>query len=220
MKLQFELSEELGKKSLAWHEHHCGVVSLLWLHGTQSWGGGLEFLEYELIILATIVIILIVFFCPVVIIVTASGGLADVGVLAHSICAGHKIVHTMGAHEAQVVMHCSQMVYHSPFILPLPSHTRGRRIGHFTFIGPWGEWIPFSPIIFCDSVGTTTLKKWLSIWEALLALLAALSSCWLDQSSHTSWILMPRGFVEVANCQKVEERSYDPSCSKLGQWVL
>ena len=41
------------------------------------------------------------------------------GVLVHSICDGHKIVHTAGAHEAQVLMHWLQMVYHGPFILPL-----------------------------------------------------------------------------------------------------
>ena len=67
--------------------------------------------------------------------------------------------------------------------------------------------MPSKPIIVGNSVGTTSLKKWMSLLEALVVLLAVLSSHQLDHSSCTSWISVPRRFVEEAMSWKVEERS-------------
>ena len=41
------------------------------------------------------------------------------GMSMHGICAGNKVVHAMGADEAQVVVCCLQVVYQHPFILAL-----------------------------------------------------------------------------------------------------
>ena len=64
------------------------------------------------------------------------------------------------------------------------------------------------------------LKKWMSLEEDLANWLVAQRSLLQPQSSCTSWILVPRRLAEITICQNMLERSSNPSCLKLGQWVL
>ena len=99
------------------------------------------------------------------------------GVLAH----GEK-VKAVGAYEAQVVVCSQQVINHCPLILvffPTP-HAEGKST--MPLQGLWQMNAP-KPIILGDSVGTTSLKKWMSLWEALAVLMAVLSSHQPDHSS-------------------------------------
>ena len=94
--------------------------------------------EHEVIVFVTVVIILIVLFFPVTIIIAAGSGLADVGMSAHGVCAGSKIVHAMDAHKDQVVMHSPPVVYHHPFILPLLATPGAEQQATSSLQGLWG----------------------------------------------------------------------------------
>ena len=83
-----------------------------------------------------------------------------------------------------------------------------------------GKWMPLRPIIFRNSMGVTTLKRWMSLGEVLATQLAACRSFQPLQLTCTLWISIPRRLGEVAICQKIEERSYDPSCLKLSWQIL
>ena len=73
-------------------------------------------------------------------------------------------------------------------------------------------------MFFGTSVGEMIQKKWMSFGEILATQLAAMKSFWPLQVSCTSWTSVPRKLVEVAIRWKMEERLYDPYCSKLAQW--
>ena len=78
----------------------------------------------------------------------------------------------------------------------------------------------FRAIIFSDSVGETTLKKWISLGGGLSRSVGGLE---ILPATPALLHLMNIGAREVSgggHLLKGGGEVYDPSCSKLGQWAL
>ena len=141
------------------------------------------------------------------------------GMVAHGLCISGEVVQAVGTDEAKVVVHGPQVIHLCSLILTLFA-TPGVEGQATSSLQGLGGMDLLWPKLFGDSVDKIIWKKWMSFGKALAIQLVPLSSFWLPQLSCTSWTSVSRRLVEVAIWQKMDERSYDPSCSKLAHWAF
>ena len=218
---KFELLEGLSKKGLPWHWHQSGGLGWWWWDVTWQWQGSLVLIKPKFKVVITVIISLIVWgrFLHVTIAVTSCHWLAYQSVLPHGVWAHGKNVKAASVYKAQVVVHSTQVIIYCSLILaffPTPQ-VRGKAALPLQGLGQMNA---FQAHNFGWLSWHNQLKEVDVPFETLVVLLAALSSCWPDHSSCTSWTSVPKRFMEEAMSQKVEDRSWEPSSSKLVWWVL
>ena len=170
---QFELLEGLSKKGLPWHGHQSRESGWQWWDVMWRWQGSLVLIEPKFKVIITIIITLIVWgrFLPVAIAITSCCW------LAYQVC--HCVVSELVVKKLRQQVHMKpkwQCIVHrwlttiSSFRPSFPHHRQ--KESPLCCCRAYGKWMPSKPIILGNSVGTTSLKKWMSLWDALVVLLA------------------------------------------------
>ena len=204
-----------SKKGLPWCWHQSRGVSWPQLDGMWRWWGSLVIFEQEFEVIISVVIFLIVWgrfphYHPCQLLWTCRAEHVNTWHLCwlwNSQGSGPRWQCVVWRWFTTIPSFWPSFLHHRQKVSPLHHHRAS------------GEWMPFRHIILV-TLGIMSLKKWMFLEEDLASQVAAWRFLMLPQLSCTLWILVPRRLAEVAICWNVLERSSNPSCSKLGQWVL